>query len=464
MEKDILKVGGQFEVDVCIVGAGVAGAALACSLANSDRKICVVEKDWREQDRIVGELLQPDGIEQLSEMGLKHLLDGYDAQDIIGYSILNRETSINIDYPEAKTGKGLRNGKFVQKMRVELSSFENIRCLEAEAKMFQRDKNDRITGVVCSDKMGNEINVHAKITVVADGIFSGFRKQLVSAKEEITGFFLGFLLKDSPMPFAQRGHVFLTETSPFLCYPIASDEIRFLVDFPKGQPPKKSDELIQYLNRHVRSRLPETMYASFDNAMSEGKFKVMPNHYLPAKPIQTDGMVILGDALNMRHPLTGGGMTVCLRDVNSLSRLLKTMRIDSPKQRLELWNAFYESRKQNTVVNVLADALYNVMSNQALKNACFDYLAEGGKKAGEPIALLSGLDKRRTVLSKHFFAVAAQGGWNNIKHKSARATDAYYMMSDAYHIIYPLLKNELHSKPFQTGLELAKKIFKQKEI
>jgi squalene monooxygenase len=33
-----------------------------------------------------------------------------------------------------------------------------------------------------------------------------------------------------------------------------------------------------------------------------------------------DGVVVLGDALNMRHPLTGGGMTVTLRDVNSIQQ------------------------------------------------------------------------------------------------------------------------------------------------
>lgn len=454
----------NFETDICIIGAGVAGAALACSLASSERRICVVEKDWREPDRIVGELLQPDGIEQLSDMGLQHLLDGYDAQDIIGYSIINNQASIHINYPASKTGKGLRNGKFIQKMRCELSASENIKCFEAEAKTLLRNNENGITGVACSDKAGNHFEIHAKLTIVADGIFSTFRKELVSAKEEVTGFFLGFLLRDCPLPFAQRGHVFLTDSSPFLCYPVSHNEIRFLIDFPKGQPPKKSDELIEYLNQHVRARLPETLHTAFDLCMREAKFKVMPNHYLPSQPIQTDGLIVLGDALNMRHPLTGGGMTVCLRDVNSCSRLLKTMRIDNPKQRLALWNAFYKSRTQNTVVNVLADALYNVMSNQELKDACFRYLAEGGTQSEEPIALLSGLNKSRTVLSKHFFAVAAKGGWNKIRQQPGLAStaDAYTMISDACHIISPLLKNELHSKPLQTGLQFVQTLFKRK--
>ena len=41
----------------------------------------------------------------------------------------------------------------------------------------------------------------------------------------------------------------------------------------------------------------------------------MPNSWLPPSTNRTPGMVILGDAMNMRHPLTGGGMTVAFNDV-----------------------------------------------------------------------------------------------------------------------------------------------------
>lgn len=454
------------KADICIVGAGVAGAALACTLANSGKQVCVIEKDWRAPDRIVGELMQPDGIEQLQQMGLKHLLDGYDAQDIIGYAIIKNNVPLHINYPNAKTGKGMHNGKFIQKMRDEFSTAKNIQCIEAEAQDFLRNTDESIGGVLCLDKNGNTYQVHAKLTIVADGIFSSFRKQMVAAKEENTGYFLGFLLRDCPLPFAQRGHVFLTEGSPFLCYPVSSTEIRFLIDFPKGQVPKKGEELMQFLNTQVRSRLPETMHTAFDTCMREAKFKVMPNHYLPAKPNQTDGAIVLGDALNMRHPLTGGGMTVCLRDVHTLSHLLKTTGFDTPQERSILAKSFYNSRTQNTVINVLADALYKVMSHSELKDACYDYLSQGGKQANEPIALLSGLNKERTTLAKHFFAVAAQKGWEKTSTNRTLGSikDAYNMFSDAYNIIHPLLKNELSNKAAQTGLDTAEFLFKRKAL
>ncbi|KAK7368875.1 hypothetical protein VNO80_10907 [Phaseolus coccineus] len=48
--------------EVIIVGAGVAGAALAYTLGKDGRRVHVIERDLSEPDRIVGELLQPGDI------------------------------------------------------------------------------------------------------------------------------------------------------------------------------------------------------------------------------------------------------------------------------------------------------------------------------------------------------------------------------------------------------------------
>lgn len=59
------------EPDVVIVGAGVLGSAMAAVLARDGRRVTVVERDLKEPDRIVGELLQPGGYRALRELGLE---------------------------------------------------------------------------------------------------------------------------------------------------------------------------------------------------------------------------------------------------------------------------------------------------------------------------------------------------------------------------------------------------------
>lgn len=45
-----------------------------------------------------------------------------------------------------------------------------------------------------------------------------------------------------------------------------------------------------------------------------------------ASPLTTfPGVLLLGDAYNMRHPLTGGGMSVALNDVSIWRDLLKNL-------------------------------------------------------------------------------------------------------------------------------------------
>lgn len=55
--------------DMVIVGAGVAGSALAFNMARQGRRVLLLERDLTEPDRIVGELLQPGGLLKLKELG-----------------------------------------------------------------------------------------------------------------------------------------------------------------------------------------------------------------------------------------------------------------------------------------------------------------------------------------------------------------------------------------------------------
>ena len=58
-------------------------------------------------------------------------------------------------------------------------------------------------------------------------------------------------------------------------------------------------------------------------AAETAEFKSCPNRYMPVSQASIPGAILIGDALNMRHPLTGGGMTVALKDVVALSRQLQ---------------------------------------------------------------------------------------------------------------------------------------------
>ena len=85
--------------DVCIIGAGIAGATMAAYLSKQGIKIVIVERNLSERNVIIGELLQPGGVQRLQEMGFESFLDNIDAQPVYGYDMIFEEKDFHIPYP-----------------------------------------------------------------------------------------------------------------------------------------------------------------------------------------------------------------------------------------------------------------------------------------------------------------------------------------------------------------------------
>jgi len=433
------------EFDICIIGAGMAGATIAAYLAPKGIKIALIDHCYKEKKRIVGELLQPGAVLSLEQMGLGYLLDGFDAQPVDGYALLQGDEKITIPYPDHYKGMGLHNGRFLQQIRASALQNESVTQIHGKALQLLENQRHEIIGVSYRESLTSEIkSIHAPLTITSDGFFSNFREDLSNNEKTVTSYFIGLILKDCEMPFPKHGHVFLSGPTPFICYPISNYEVRLLIDFPGDQLPRT--QLLQaHLDANVTPYIPECMLDSYKQALQAGGFKVMPNHYMAAKPIIRKGAVMLGDALNMRHPLTGGGLTAVFSDIQILSTHLLAMpdfnNTDLIHEKIE---AYYRDRQNaNANLNILANALYGVMSNDLLKTAVFKYLQCGGANAQESIAILAGLNRNHYSLIKQFFFLAVFGAYDLVRQNIRNLPKAAKILSDAFVIIKPLAKNEL---------------------
>ena len=331
--------------------------------------------------------------------------------------------------------------------QIRASAFQNESVTQIQGKALQLLKNERqeIVGISYRESLTSEIkSIYAPLTITSDGFFSNFREHLSNNEKSVTSYFIGLILKDCDMPFPKHGHVFLSGPTPFICYPISQHEVRILIDFPGDQLPRKS--LIQaHLDANVTPYIPDCMIDSYNLAFQEDGFKVMPNHYMAAKPIILKGAVMLGDALNMRHPLTGGGLTAVFSDIQILSTHLLTMpdfyNTDLIHEKIQ---AYYQDRQHaNANLNVLANALYGVMSNDSLKSVVFKYLQCGGPNAQESISILAGLNRNHFSLIKQFTFLSVFGAYDLVRKNIANFPTAIKILSDALKIIKPLAKNEL---------------------
>eukprot|EP00842_Homolaphlyctis_polyrhiza_P005808 jgi/Hompol1/6228/HPOL_001339-RA len=358
---------------VIVIGAGIAGTAAAHALGNDGKRVLLIERDWSEPDRIVGELLQPGGIRALQDLGIPDVIDGIDGVDCHGYVVIKTDgTMVHLPYPTDKLpnrGRSLHHGRLVMNLRNAAQRAPNVTCIEGTATELIKDEDtDTTIGVRVKPKGADEpIAFYAPLTVVADGCASNFRKHFVPLEVKCKSYFVGLILEDCPLPSKYHGHVVLAKPSPILLYQIGSRETRILVDIPGKLPSTKTGEMLKYMKEVVGPQLPKAVQPSFEKALQEGRFRSMPNSWLPPTSNKSKGVVA---------------------------------------------QIHWTRKSLASVVNILANALYSLFSagdDRALlelQDGCFSYFLLGGRCASTPVGLLAGLIHEPLTLIGHFFAVA----------------------------------------------------------
>ncbi|ODV64495.1 squalene monooxygenase [Ascoidea rubescens DSM 1968] len=458
--KDITPV----DFEVIVIGAGVVGSALATSLARSGRKVLLIERDWAEPDRIVGELLQPAGLRALKSLKLIQAVNNIDAIHVDGYFISFYNRFVTLKYPyksevpvtseiirnntsqnfdnykslltdktldsvffsncEREKGVAFHHGKFISNLRSFCKSEKNITCLQSCVTEILKNDFGEVIGVKTSDNR----KYFSHLTCISDGIFSKFRKILDPNNiPTVSSHFVALTLENAKLPAPNHGHVILGKHAPILIYQISPTSTRILCAYRSTKLPSINDpEFQSYLNATVLSSLPKETQPSFRHALKTSRIRIMPNSYLPAKRNDVPGCLLIGDALNMRHPLTGGGMTVGLSDVALICKILSPEKIPSFEDKsivLDSIQDFHYQRKSlDSVINVLSIALYALFQAdskylQILQNGCFNYFLCGNECVEIPMGLLSGLLPKPFLLFKHFFSVAIYSVICNFKQR-----------------------------------------------
>jgi squalene monooxygenase len=363
------------DAEVVIIGAGVVGCVLAVALSNQGRSVILLENSLKEPNRIVGELLQAGGVATLKKLGLVDCLEGIDAITVTGYDVIYHGEEVEIRYPmiagkedgKRPEGRSFHHGRFVQKLRTAAIQSANVTVVETTAtELIKNGYTGQVLGVECKTR-GEKDYYFGHLTVVCDGYASKFRKEYNRHTPVVRSKFYALELIDADLPLPNAGHVILGDGSPTLLYQIGTHETRALIDVPLDCP--TASPAAGGIKNHLRSvvlpSLPESVKPSFEAAL-DAQVRSMPNSWLPPVTNKTPGMIMIGDAMNMRHPLTGGGMTVGINDVALLTELLSPRncpRLDDTKLVLKQMKSFHWRRKDiSSVINILAQALYSLFA------------------------------------------------------------------------------------------------------
>lgn len=456
--EELLNADSSVTYDAIVIGAGVIGPCVATGLARKGKKVLIIEKDWDMPDRIVGELMQPGGLRALRSLGMIQSINNIEAWPVTGYTVFYNGEKVDIPYPykadlspvekldglvkdgndkvledstihvrdfeddERERGAAFVHGRFLNNLRDIVGAEKNVTRLQGTCVEVLKARNNEVVGAKVNVEGRGKVDFKAHLTFVCDGIFSRFRRELHPEHvPTVDSSFIGMSLWNAKNPAPMHGHVILgTNHLPILVYQISPEETRMLCAYNSAKLPT---DIKAWLTKEVQPNVPKSLRASFDAALNESKFRSMPNSYLPARQNDVTGMCVIGDALNMRHPLTGGGMTVGLNDVVLLIKKIGDLDFSDRETVLdELLDYHYERKNYDSVINVLSIALFALFAAEdknlkSLQKGCFRYFQKGGDCVKVPVGFLSGVNPRPLMLTRVFFAVALYAVYLNIEER-----------------------------------------------
>nr|BAR46029.1 squalene 2,3-epoxidase [Botryococcus braunii] len=438
--------------DLIIVGAGVSGSALAHSQGLALRRVLLLERDLRQPDRVVGEVMQPGGLLRLKDLGLDHCLDRIDAQQILGACMFFNGEEANLPYPIP--AHAFHHGRFVQRLRHAAAAHANVTLRQAIVTSLLNvggsalGGGESVGGVLYRSPDGLQRRAMAHLTVACDGMYSNLRPKLTDRKVDVVSYVVAVTLSGIKLERRQFIQIYLAEPL-FSIYALSSSEARVMVTVSGSQRPSCTAALQDFLLSQVAPNMPRYLLEPFLLAVKEGHFRTLQTKTLAAEPQRRKGVIMLGDSLNMRHPITGGGMTMALND----TKLLKDMLVDvtgvirQDHIARESTLRFLNRRKPlSAVMNMLANLVYKVfaepggISRQLLRESAFGYLARGGWCSRGFANLLGGLDERPYMVLVHSFGVAGSGilGFFSCFNPLTGLLKTMMMLWEAIGVLWPI--------------------------
>jgi 2-polyprenyl-6-methoxyphenol hydroxylase-like FAD-dependent oxidoreductase len=334
--------------DVVIVGAGIAGSALAHSLACAGLSVLLLEKTLEHKDVVRGEWLAPWGAIEVRELGLTALYEEagahrpsrhinyeeFDSREVSEAAALDMgasglELPICIGHPRAcdllneaaeSAGATLCRG---------------IRKLEVRAGSPPR---------VSFDWQGETHEIAPRLVVAADGRAGSVSKQLgvVRHRDPEHHRFAGMLVADAG-GWPQDLQVIATEgDAHVLAFPQGGDRVRVYLGFPKEDSSlvSGSEGAQRFLDSWRIDCVPHADAIAESTPIGPAVSYSNADSWVDS-PVR-EGVVLIGDAAGHNDPIIGQGLSIAHRDVRQVRDALLGERTWSP----EIFGDYVRERRE----------------------------------------------------------------------------------------------------------------------
>jgi len=312
----------KIETDILIVGAGVAGAAVAAALKNSPFKITLVDSRPEGKDLNRGDVLYPGTIGLLKQWGVLDQIKKRNPLEFTKIEIMHdTHPLISIDMKKLNNDIPFAYSLDHTEIEEALLTFgktDNVTLLRGySAQQFV--KNGERQEVTILGK-GQKITIAAKLLVGADGrnsltrIRNGIEHPLKQFEKESVIFWMPLLETFPPgvYLYIKPPYAILLQTLP------PGDRLRVAIFVPKGTA-------ANWMQQPISEKL--TYLQNFTKTFPKVEPRTIGEHIYTLRsalstPLYKDTIVLVGDSAHEMHPISSHGIAVAIADAHVLTQIL----------------------------------------------------------------------------------------------------------------------------------------------
>jgi monooxygenase len=313
------------DTDVCVVGGGPAGLALALMLLRSGVRVAVVERARSFEREYRGEILQPGGLRVLDELGVLDAARRRGGYELTAFRLVDRgRTLLDIDYRRLA---GPYNFLLSIPQRHVL---EELLAAAQDCAGFQYAGGTRATGLhreghrICGvSAVGPDgpLEITARYVVGADGRQSRVRREAGIPYQRLEAFDFDVLWFRLPEPRSTADgappadvRIVRGEGRPVLVYPSYPDAVQIGWTLPHRSYRQWSARGIEAIRAEIARALPayaDRVEAELTKLTDLTLLDVFAGC---AERWTGDGLMLIGDSAHTHSPLGAQGINLALQD------------------------------------------------------------------------------------------------------------------------------------------------------
>ena len=323
------------ETDVLIIGGGVAGSAMACSLTGRGYRVILLEKSEKPQDTARGDHIQPYVCNILNQWGVLDSFFEAGAKRRSGSLWFDESAKFLMDANVSKLDIPqpffmFINHEDISEVFIKFASkddnFSIFRPI-INCQHISTNDDESLYKLVLKDKA--EHNISTKLVVGADGIASNITKKFELERETFRyDRALAVLFsKEYQADSHNNLRTYLTDRGIVTMIPRANGgcKIGLTIDRNEVKEWKKmsDDDYTKFIGSLVPEYKSLPMYSA----------GIYPPSMIIAKRWVKDNLVLIGDACHGLHPGRSQGMNTTIKCIDQLVKLLPK-DIDFNKQQV----------------------------------------------------------------------------------------------------------------------------------